>query len=154
MQYRYVDTVHSLKDCRLSLRTRRDQSETILRLNELLRASDQDLTRLEQQMSTMKAQVRSLQEDRNTIRQQRDQLASDKSLLSAEVSKLKVELGRSQEDIEEGLAATSDLIQQADYVGPLEGQLTQSQVENVNLRRQLAERTYCGIRPLGGGGSR
>ena len=73
----------------------------------------------------MKAQIRSLQADRNTIRRQRDQSASDKSLLSAEVYKLKVELGQSQAKIKEGFAAISDFIQQVDYLGPLEGQLTQ-----------------------------
>ena len=73
----------------------------------------------------MKAQIRSLQADRNTIRRQRDQSASDKSLLSAEVYKLKVELGKSQAKIKEGFAAISDFIQLVDYLGPLEGQLTQ-----------------------------
>ena len=96
MQCRYFDTAHSLRDCRLALRTRRDQSAKILRLNELLRDSGQDLTRLEQQMRAVKSQVRSLQADRNTLLHQRDQLASDKSLLSAEASQLKAELGRSQ----------------------------------------------------------
>ena len=77
-----------LRDYRLALRTRRDQSAKILWLNELLRDSGQDLTRLKQQMRAAKAQDRSLQEDRNTLLHQRDQLASDKSLLNAEVSQL------------------------------------------------------------------
>ena len=52
---------------------------------------------------------------------------------------MKRELGRSQAEVEEGLAALSDLIHQVGYLTPLEGQMTHSQVGNVNLRRQLEE---------------
>ena len=49
-------------------------------------------------------------------------------------------MSRSQAEVAEGLASISDLLQQVDSLTPLEGQLALSQWENVDLRRQLAER--------------
>ena len=43
--------------------------------------------------------------------------------------------------MEDGLASICDLIQQVDYLTPLEGQLTHSKAENVNLRRHFKEHT-------------
>ena len=95
-------------------------------------------------MKTLRAQVHSLQVEINSLRQQRDQLTSDKSFLHIDVLHLKEQLDRPQEEIAEGLALISDLIQQVGCSTPLEGQLALSQMENANLRRQLAEHlTIC-----------
>ena len=113
----------------------------ILHLRELLQAEDRDRASLEQQIYTLEGQVRSLRADLNNLQQQHAQLASDTSCLATEVSKLRRQLDQSQAAVEDGLASISDLIQQVDYLALLECQLTHSQVESVNLRRQLSEHT-------------
>ena len=139
MQGRYVNAVHSLSDCQQALRTHRDQSALILRLRASLRASAEDQGSLERQVKALRDQVQSLQAELKSLRQQRDQLTLDRSFLHTDVLHLKGELDRSQEEIADGLASISDLIQQVDCLTPLEGQLALSQMENANLRRQLAE---------------
>ncbi|CAI5731149.1 unnamed protein product [Peronospora destructor] len=139
MQGRYVDAVHSLRDCKHALRTHRDQSEEVRRLRALLRANEEDQGSLERQVNFLRAQLRLLQAELNSLRQQRDQLTMDRSFLHIDVLHLKEELDRSQAEIAEGLASISDLIQQVDGLTPLEGQLALSRLENANLRHQLAE---------------
>ena len=122
MQGQYVNTAHSLIECKLSLTTTQDQSPQILHLQELLQAEDRDRANLEQQIINLEGQVRSLQADLNKLRRQHDQLASSKYFLETEVSNLKREFGQSQEAVEDGLASISDLIEQVNYLTPLEGQ--------------------------------
>ena len=139
MQCKYVNTVHALSECKLSLKTTRDQSAQILHLRELLQTKDRDRASLEQQINTLEGLVRSIQADLNKLEQQHAQVASDKSSLATDVSKLRRKLGQSQAEVEDGLGSISDLNQQVDYLSPLEGQLTDSQVDNVNLRCKLKD---------------
>ena len=122
MQCGYVNTVHSLSECKLSLKTNQNQSAHILHLRELLQAEDRYRATLEQQINIWEGHIRSLQADLNKLRRQHDQLASSKYFLETEVSNLKREFGQSQEAVEDGLASISDLIEQVNYLTPLEGQ--------------------------------
>ena len=137
MQCGYVNTVHSLSECKLSLKTNQNQSAHILHLRELLQAEDRYRATLEQQINIWEGHIRSLQADLNNLQQQNAHLASDMSSLATKISKLRREFGQAQAAVEDGLASIIDIIQQVDYLAPLEGQLTHSQVENINIRRQL-----------------
>ena len=100
--------------------------------DELARRHDQTSV-----LSSMRAQLEAIAADRASLRTRLRQSERDRAALIGQAITLSAALTKAQDDVAEGLASISDLLQQVDDRASLEARLHAVQDENTSLQTQL-----------------